>query len=301
MGEVRAGKRVIQTSNEDRVLFPRDGITKGDIIRYYRDIAKWMVPHTRGRRLTMQRYHHGIDEPGVFQKDTPSHFPDWVHRVTVPKQGGTVTHVVADNAETLVYLANQGCLTPHVGLQRADRMEFPDQMIFDLDPSEDDFGIVRSVAWSIKELLDELGLASFLKLTGSRGLHVVVPIDRRTKFDEVRAFAREIAGAVAAQRPGEVTTELLKKKRGGRLFLDTNRNGTAQTVVPAYAVRARDGAPVAMPISWDELNNPRMNARCFTIRNACRRVRGATDPWIGFAKSARSLKSAQSRLMRLAT
>jgi bifunctional non-homologous end joining protein LigD len=291
--ELTVGRRVIATTHEERVLFPRDGITKGDIIRYYRDIARWMVPHTRGRRLTMQRFHRGIGEEGVFQKDIPSHFPEWIHRVTVPKRGGTVTHVVCDNAETLVYLANQGCLTPHVGLQRIDRMEFPDQMIFDLDPPGDDFEIVRSVAWTLREKLDELGLSSFLKLTGSRGLHVVVPLDRRTRFDEVRGFARAVAEQIAAQRPHEVTTELLKKNRGSRLFLDTNRNGTAQTVVPAYAVRARDGAPVAMPITWEELRDPALNARSFNIRNACRRMRSGTDPWLGFARKARSLGARQ--------
>jgi bifunctional non-homologous end joining protein LigD len=292
MGEIKAGKRVIATSNEDRVLFPSDGITKGDVIRYYASIAKHMVPHVRGRRLTMQRYHSGIDGTGIFQKDIPSHFPEWVSRIEVPRQGGgTVTHVVCNNAETLVYLANQGCLTPHVGLQRIDRMEFPDQMIFDLDPAEDDFEAVRSVAWTVREVLDELGLSSFLKTTGSRGLHIVTPIDRRTPFDRVRAAAQRIAGMVIKRRPQDVTTELLKKKRGGRLFLDTNRNGTAQTVVPAFAIRARDGAPVSMPVSWDELKNPKLNARCYTIRNACRRVRTVRDPWEGFAKAARSLRA----------
>jgi bifunctional non-homologous end joining protein LigD len=289
MSEIRVGRQVIQTSNEDRVLFPKDGITKGDVIRYYADIARTMLPHVRGRRLTMQRYHSTIYDPGIFQKDAPAHFPEWVRRCTVPKHGGTVTHVVADNAETLVYLANQGCLTPHVGLQRVDRMEFPDQMIFDLDPAEDEFEQVRSVAWSLRDLLDELKLVSFIKTTGSRGLHVMVPLDRRSNFDRVRAVAHHIAEVLAAQRPGDVTTELLKKKRGGKLFLDTNRNGTAQTMVPAYAIRARNGAPVSMPITWDELKDPRMNARCFNIRNACRRVNNVPDPWRGYAKRARSL------------
>lgn len=289
MGEIKAGRRVIATSSEERVLFPRDGITKGDAIRYYADIARYMVPHLRGRRLTMQRYHSNIDGQGIFHKDMPGHFPEWVHRARVPKHGGTVTHVVCDNVETLVYIANQGCLTPHVGLQRVDRMEFPDQMIFDLDPAEDDFEIVRSVAWSVRDVLDELGLASFVKTTGSRGLHVMVPLDRRTPFDRVRDVAYRIAQIVVEKRPDAVTTEFMKKKRGGRLFLDVNRNATAQTVVPPFAIRARDGAPVAMPITWDELRDPKLNARCFTIRNACRRMRTTPDPWRGFAKKARSL------------
>jgi bifunctional non-homologous end joining protein LigD len=296
MGEIRAGARVVTTSSEDRVLFPRDGITKGDILRHYAAIAPWMVPHLRKRRLTLQRFQPNIDAPPVFQKDMPEHFPEWVHRATVPKRGGTVTHVVCDDAATLVYVANQGCLTPHTGLQRIDRMEFPDQMIFDLDPAEDDFESVRTVAWSMKELLDELELPAFLKTTGSRGLHLVVPLDRRMQFDAVRGFAHEVAQELVRRRPADVTTELLKRNRGGKLFLDTNRNGTAQTAVPAYAVRARDGAPVAMPISWDELTNPKLNARCFTIRNACKRVRNTPDPWKGFAKVARSLRPAIEKL-----
>jgi bifunctional non-homologous end joining protein LigD len=291
MGEIKAGKRVIATSSEERVLFPRDGITKGDVIRYYADIAWSMVPHLRGRRLTMQRYHSGIDGEGIFQKDIPGHFPEWISRVEVPKHGGTVTHVVCNNAETLVYLANQGCLTPHVGLQRIDRMEFPDQMIFDLDPAEDDFEIVRSVAWTVREVLDESGLSSFLKTTGSRGLHIAVPLDSRTPFARVHGAAQRIAQMVMERRPQDVTTEFLKKNRGGRLFLDTNRNAAAQTIVPPFAIRARDGAPVSMPISWEELKNPKLNARCYTIRNACSHVRNAPDPWRGFAKAARSIRS----------
>jgi bifunctional non-homologous end joining protein LigD len=299
VGEIRVGRQTISLSSEDRVLFPEDGITKGDVIRYYNDIAPYMVPHVRGRRLTMERYHHSIHDKGIFQKDIPSHFPEWVHRVTVSKHGGTVTHVVCDNPETLVYLANQGCLTPHAGLARVDKIEFPDQLIFDLDPPGDDFEIVRSVAFSLRELLDEIGLASYLKTTGSRGLHALVPLDRRLPFDEVRAFAHRIAELLIQRRPDDVTTEMLKKNRGNRLFLDTNRNGTAQTAVPAFAVRARLGAPVAMPIAWEELADPKLNARCWTIRNACRRMNDTPDPWRGFARHAKSLRAAADRLAKL--
>jgi len=153
MGEVRVGRRVIRTSSEDRVVFPRDGITKGEVIDYYRRIAPFMLPHLRKRRLTMERFQPNIDAKPVFQKDMPEHFPDWITRIEVPKHGGSVTHVVCDNAETLVYIVNQGCLTPHVGLQRIDKNEFPDQMIFDLDPPGDDFAVVRSVAFKMRNCL----------------------------------------------------------------------------------------------------------------------------------------------------
>ncbi len=252
-----------------------------------------MLPHLRKRRLTMERFQPNIDAKPVFQKDMPEHFPDWITRIEVPKHGGSVTHVVCDNAETLVYIVNQGCLTPHVGLQRIDKNEFPDQMIFDLDPPGDDFDVVRSVAFKMRELLTEIGLTPFLKTTGSRGLHMVIALDRKLPFDNVRAIAHEIAQEMVRRDPKNVTTEFLKKDRGGRLFLDTNRNGTAQTAVPAFAVRAKDGAPVAMPITWEELQDPKVNARSWNIRNAFERMESIQDPWKG-------LRAAAHRLPRLA-
>ena len=300
MGEIAVGKRVIKTSNEDRVVYPRDGIVKGEVIDYYRQVAPHMIPHIRKRRLTMQRFQPNIDATPVFQKDMPGHFPDWVPRIEVPKHGGTVTHVVCDNAETLVYLANQGCLTPHVGLQRVDKNEHPDQMVFDLDPPSDDFNIVRDVAFKARDLFKELALSPFLKTTGSRGLHLVLALDRKLEFEEVRSIAYAIAQEMVRRYPELVTTEMLKKNRGSRLFLDVNRNGTAQTAVPAFALRAIDGAPVAMPITWEELEDPKLNARSFHIKNAVQRMESIEDPWKGFAKSVRSLRAAAKRLPRVA-
>jgi bifunctional non-homologous end joining protein LigD len=298
-GEIRVGKQVIALSSEDRVLFPEDGITKGDIIRYYSAIAPHMIPHVRKRRLTLERFHTDIRGDAVYQKEIPKHFPAWVHRVTVAKSGGTVTHVVCNNAETLVYLVNQGCLTPHVGLQRIDRMEFPDQVMWDLDPPGDDFEPVRKSAQGLRDLLQQLELPCFVKTTGSRGLHVVVPLDRRTPFDAARSFAVLVAGLLVRRHPDQLTTELYKRKRGRRVFLDTNRNSVAQTAVPAFAVRAQPGAPVSMPISWNELDNPKLTARSYTIRNACARIRQSGDAWRLMARQARSLGPAANRLARL--
>jgi bifunctional non-homologous end joining protein LigD len=295
MGEMRVGRRLIKTSSEDRIIFPRDGITKREVVAYHRRIAPYMIPHLRKRRLTMQRFQPNIDAAPVFQKGMPEHFPDWVPRVTVPKHGGTVTHVVCDNAETLVYIANQGCLTPHVGLQRVDKNEYPDQMVFDLDPPSDDFAIVRDTAFRMRELFQEFGLTAFLKTTGSRGLHLVLPLDRKLPFDEVRTIAHAMADEIVRRDPKHVTTEFSIKNRGGRLFLDTNRNGTAQTVVPAFAIRAKDGAPVAMPITWEELQDPGVHARTWNMRNACERMESIEDPWIGFAKAVRSLRTVRTR------
>jgi bifunctional non-homologous end joining protein LigD len=299
VGSVKVGGRVIETSSEGRVLFPKDGITKGDVIDYYRRISRWMVPHLRQRRLTIQRWHPDIYAEGTYQKDIPEHFPDWVDRIEVPKRGGTVNHVVCNSAATLVYLANQGCLTPHVGLARIDRYEHPDQMIFDLDPSAEDFETVRSLAFDLRALIEELGLVPFLKTTGSRGLHIIVPLNRRAHFDEVREFARQVAEVLVSRRSREATTEFYKEKRGGRVFVDTNRNGTAQTAVPAFAVRARDGAPVAMPIAWEELADPQVTPRSFHIHNAVEKMKSRADPTGGMAERARSLRAPANRLAKL--
>jgi bifunctional non-homologous end joining protein LigD len=297
VGELTVGKHLIKTSHEDRVLFPRDGITKGDVIEYYRRIAPAMVPHLKGRRLTLERFHEDIDHDGIFQKEVSGHFPDWIHRVTVPKHRGTVTHVVCDDAATLVYLANQGCLTPHVSLSRLPRLDFPDQLVFDLDPAGDDFEPVRTAAFQLKEMLDEIRLASFVKTSGSRGLHVVIPLNQKLEFDPARSIARQIAAILVARHPATLTIEQLKVNRNGRLFIDTNRNGAAQTVVPAFAVRARDGAPVSMPIDWSELKDASLTARSFTIANAYERTTSKSDaPWAGMARSAKSLAGSLRRL-----
>jgi bifunctional non-homologous end joining protein LigD len=277
----------VKITHPERILFPRDGITKGDVVEYYRSIAKWMVPHLKQRRLTMQRWPQGIDGESFFQKEISDYFPDWVDRVTVPKHGGKVTHVVCNDAQTLVYLANQNCLTPHVGLALVDDIEKPDQMMFDLDPSKDDFEVVRSVAFSFKELLDELNLPSVIKTTGSRGLHVIVPLVRKLDFDAVRGYAVEVANEMVRRRPKDVTLEFSKADRGGKMFLDTNRVATAQTAVPAFAIRARDGAPVAMPLSWEELKDKKVHSQTWNVRNALERVQSWSDPWKGVGKARR--------------
>jgi bifunctional non-homologous end joining protein LigD len=246
----------------------------------------------------MQRYPNGIQAEGFFQKAAPDYFPDWIRRVTVSKEGGTVEHVVCDNAATLVYLANQGCITPHVWLSRADRVDNPDRLIFDLDPPGDDFEVVRFAAGELRGLLGELGLDPFLMATGGRGLHLVVPLDRRADFDAARAFARGVAEVLTARHPRRLTTEARKNKRRGRLFLDTMRNAYAQTAVPPYAVRARPGAPVAMPLTWKELDDPDLRGSSWNTRNAPARVTGG-DPWIGMSRRARSLSAPRRKLDRI--
>lgn len=295
-GAVRVDGREIEISRPEKVLFPEDGITKGELIEYYARIAPRMLPHLRDRPLTLERYPNGIGTKRFFQKEVSSYFPKWLRTVTVDKVGGTVKHVVCNDTATLVYIANQACVTPHIFLSRVDKLHYPDQLVFDLDPQGDDFELVRSTAVAFKQLLDELALPAFLKTTGSRGLHIVVPLQRRETYDTVRDFARELAGIVVAQAPKERTLEQLKAQRGTRVFIDTNRNGYAQLVAPAFAVRARRGAPVSVPIAWTELNNKSLRPNGVTIRTIFDQLDSQSDPWADFWQRGVSLTKARRKL-----
>ena len=295
---LRFGRYTVRLTSLDRVLFPDAGVTKGELVEHYRAVADRMVPHLRGRPVSMQRFPEGIDGEGFFQKSAPDYFPAWIRRARVAKRGGTVEHVVCDNAATLVYLANQGCITPHVWLSRIDRIDHPDRLIFDLDPSGSDFAPVRFAALRLRELLIELELDAFPMATGGRGLHLVVPLDRRADFDAVRDFAREVAETLAARHPDRLTVEVRKNKRRGRVFLDILRNAYAQTAVPPYAVRARPRAPVAVPLAWEEVRSRALRGDAWTIRSMPRRL-ATVDPWRGMARRARSLAGPRRRLAEL--
>jgi bifunctional non-homologous end joining protein LigD len=294
---LRIGGYDVKITRPEKVLFPQDGITKQQLIEYYRRITPWILPHLRGRPLAMERYPDGIDKPGFFQKTALSYYPGWIKTVTIKKKtGGTVRHVVCDNAATLVYLANQACVTPHIWLSRADKLDYPDQLVFDLDPSENNFEPVKATAQSLKELLEHLGFPVYLKTTGSRGLHVAVPLKRNEGFDSVRAFAREVARIIVSEEPCQRTLEQRKGMRRGRVFVDTNRNAYAQTVAPAYAVRQRRGAPVSVPLDWNELKRNDLRSDGVTIRNVFKRLEKIADPWVDFQRRAVSLHGARRKL-----
>jgi bifunctional non-homologous end joining protein LigD len=277
----------VTITHPDKALFP-DGLTKADLASYYERVAEVMLPHVRGRPLHMQRFPDGIEGPELQQKQVPGYFPDFVGRVEVPRRrGGTVTHATIESADTLVYLAGQACITPHVWLARADRLDCPDQLMFDLDPPGGDPAPARDAARRLRSLLEEARLTAFLKTTGSRGYHVVAPLDRSSSFDEVRAYARDLARELADRVPERFTVEQRIASRGGRLYVDTARNGYAQTAVAPYAVRAIDGAPVACPLEWDELG--RVDPQGFTVRNLFRRLARRTDPWQDMARAAARL------------
>jgi bifunctional non-homologous end joining protein LigD len=256
-----------------------------------------MLPHLRGRPLMLERHPDGIDGPKFMQKNTPEHYPDWITRVELPKEDGTVRHTVCDDTATLLHLADQACLTLHRWLSRTDRIDHPDRMVFDLDPPGDDFEPVREAARLLGELLDELNLPSALMTTGSRGLHVIVALNGRHDFDDVRHFTRDVAETLAAAHPEKLTTAARKKDRGDRLYLDVQRNAYAQTAVAPFTVRARPGAPVATPIAWDQLDDPTVHARRWTVADALDQAR--TDPWSGVPRTGRALGPARRRLGKL--
>jgi len=303
VSELKVGDRTIEVSRPDKVLFPSDGITKAELVEYYRQVGPIMIPHLRNRPVMMQRFPDGIDNEGFIQQQIPDYFPEWIQRVTVPKEQGAITHAVCNDVASLVYMANQACITLHTWLSRADRIECPDQVIFDLDPPHydvnpayDDFTQVRSSALALRDLLDELGLVGFVKTTGLFGAHVVVPLDRSATFDEVRAFAREVAEELVRRDPHHRTIEMRKEKRGGRLLIDVMRNAYGQTAVAPYFVRAFEGAPVAMPLAWHDLERGLIGPRTFTIRNVNEYLRINGDAWSGMRKRAHSIKVARQRL-----
>lgn len=287
---IKVGRRRVAVSRLEKPMFP-SGETKGDLVHYYADVAGALVSHARGRPIAMQRFPDGIGGEGFFQKRAAAYYPDWVRRVTVPKEGGELEQVVICDAPTLVYLANQACVTPHLWLSRADRLRAPDRLIFDLDPSGGTFADIRRAARDCGALLREAGLEPFAMVTGSRGIHVTVPLRRsaRTTFDRVRGFARAVGEEMVARDSRRLTLEARKVKRGDKILVDIMRNGYAQTAVAPYAVRARDRAPVAMPLRWEELEDPRLRPDRWRMRGALERLDRDGDAWSDIRSRARSL------------
>ena len=290
--QITVDNRTIHLARLDKVLFPDQGITKGDLIEYYRRIAKVMLPHLAGRPISMQRFPDGIAEGGFYQKEAPSHFPEWIDRVQVwvKQEESQQPQVLCNSAATLVYLANQACITPHVWLSRQDRLDYPDRVIFDLDPANGDFEPVRDAAFALREALRSVGLTPFVMTTGSRGLHVVAPIAPDCSFDKARAFVHDLAEHLVGQAPDRLTVAMAKADRQGRLFLDYLRNAYGQTSVAPYAVRAKPGAPVATPLDWDELHDTSLTSQSYSMNNIFRRLGQKADPWRAIEKQAVSLK-----------
>jgi bifunctional non-homologous end joining protein LigD len=298
---MKIGGHEIEISHRDQVFFPDAGLTKGDLIDYYTQVAHVMVPHMRPYGLSMQRFPDGLQGEGFYQKDAPDYFPGWIRTVTIPKrEGGSFEAPIVDSEAALVYLADQAMLTPHLYLARTDDLEHPDKMIYDLDPPEDteDYGAVRRAALDVRDVLQELDIRSWVQTTGSKGFHVIVPLDRSAGFDEVRQFAHDVALLLVRRHQNRYTLEQRKKERGDRIFLDMLRNAYGATAVSPYAVRARPGAPVATPLDWHEVEAG-ASPRDWTIQNLLERLAQKADPWSGLMRHAHSLARRRARLEKL--
>ena len=284
------GRRRIEITHPGKGLFPQAGVTKLDLARYYAAVGSAMVPHLRDRPLALETYPAGVERRGFFLKSVPNHFPEWIERVTVSKRDGSLTQITADHAATMVYLAGQNVITPHVWLSRSDLPGEPDRLIIDLDPADGvSFATIRATARAAGEHLRDAGLVPFAMVTGSRGIHVVSPLRRGHSFGEVHRFARGIAEAMVAEDPDRLTLEWHRAERGKRIYLDVNRINYAQHAVAPYGVRPRPTAPVAMPIEWDELSDRRLAADRWDVRTAPDRLRSDGDAWRGISRRARQL------------
>lgn len=275
-------------THPEKVLFPDDGITKGELAGYYQSIAPIMLPHIRARPVTMERYPAGIDKKGFWQKDVSKGFPEWLERIEVPKKDGTVHHPLVTDERSLLWIANQNTITPHVWVSRAPKLYYPDVCVFDLDPShEDEPEVLRAAALALRDLLSELALPSWVKTSGSKGFHILVPLDAKSRTDDVARFAHGVGTLLVTRDPQHLTQEFSKADRGGRILVDTGRNGYSATFAAAYAVRAKPGAPVSAPCTWAEVERGEVGPRTFTLRTMAARVADVGDPWSDMRKRRR--------------
>lgn len=287
-------------SHPEKVLFPKARITKGELVDYYEAVSPWMLPHLRDRPLTLHRFPAGVEGRGFYHKQIDEDAPAWVERVEMgTRDGEPMTYALANNGATLIHLANLNAIALHTCASRRGDLDRPDLFILDLDPSDDDFEKVRLGARLLGAMMAAIGLVPFVKTTGSRGLHVVAPIEPDEGHDAVREVARALAERLCRREPAAFTTETAKKKRGDRVFVDVMGNGVAQTTVAAYSVRAIDGAPVSTPITWTELEDPALHGRSFTLRTVPARLRASGDPWRDMGAQARSLRAARVQLAAL--
>lgn len=293
------GDVTVACTSVDRVMFPADGITKGDLLAYYHDVADLMVPELRGRPLSVVRYTRGIEQGGFFQKHRQKHFPAWLDHVTAGAKT-LVDYPIVDTAAGVVYMANQGSVEFHVWTSRKDALDRPDTLVFDLDPPEGRFDLVRRAARALRALLEELGLAAFVKTTGSKGLHVVIPLDDAATFDEAGALATQIGALLCRRHPELLTMEFYKKDRKGRLFVDVMRNAIGATLVAPYSLRGKAGAPLSAPIEWSDVDDPALRADGIRLRDLRAWLDRRGDPWRHLRTAAGSVAAAQRALRELA-
>jgi bifunctional non-homologous end joining protein LigD len=282
-------------THPEKVLFPEDGITKGDLAAYYTAIAPVMLPHLKGRPVTMERYPAGIGKKGFWQKDVSKGFPEWLERVEVPKKDGVVHHPIISDTRSLLWVTNQNTITQHVWTSRTPNLNYPDICVFDLDPSKDDVAAVRAAAIGLRDLLEKLTLKSWVKTSGSKGFHIVVRLDGKTPMGQVERFANAVGTLFVTLAPGHLTQEFSKADRRGRIYVDTGRNAYSATFAAAYTVRAKRGAPVSAPCTWEEIERGEASPTTFTLRNMSDRVASVGDLWADMRRG-QSLKRPMEKL-----
>jgi len=290
----------VSITHPEKVLFPESGITKGELCAYYESVAPLMLPHVRGRPVTMERYPAGVGRQGFIQKDVVKGFPAWLERVEVQrrdaKADGAVHYPLANDARALVWMANQNSVTPHVWTSRLPHLDKPDLCVIDLDPSDDDPGALRAAVLAVRALFDELGLSSFVKTSGSKGYHVVVPLDGGDDAAAVWRFGHGAGAVLVKRHPDMFTQEFIKADRKGRIFVDTGRNAPGATFAAVYAVRPKPEAPVSAPCTWDEIERAEAGPRTFTLRNLPARLATAGDLWREMDAARRSLRAPMAAL-----
>ena len=284
--------REVRLSSADRVLFPDDGVTKGDLFEYYGAVAPVLVPHLRDRPFTMKRWREGLAGGSFFQKQAPKGIPDWLPTrtfTTHPREGGSreVDFPLVNSREALLWMVQMHCIDMNAWYSRVDRPDRPDYVLFDLDPPDGEFALAVRAARLVRAELNELGLRSYVKTSGADGIHVLVPITRRYGFDRTHAFAEEVSKRLAEANPGTITTEWLKRKREG-VLLDYHQNGAGKTIASVYSVRPKPGAPVSTPLEWDELT-PTLDPRRFTMAAVLQRVEERGDLFEPVLRGGQSL------------
>jgi bifunctional non-homologous end joining protein LigD len=287
-------------THAEKILFPKSGITKGDLMHYYENISDHILPYLKDRPLTLHRFPNGISKNGFYQKNTSDYFPDWIRTLKVRKKKGWVNHVICDSLDTLLYLINHDTITIHIALSKVDKLDYPDKLIFDLDPSDTHFNLVVESAFILKDFLEnDMELKTYPMITGSKGLHVVIPLLRNENFEEVHDFAKSVARYLSLKHPQAFTAAIRKDKRQAKLFLDYLRNSCAQTAVCPFAVRALEGAPVATPVGWHELGTNIESSQSFDIHTISQRLSTIENPWKSFYMHCKALGDAKKKLEQL--
>jgi bifunctional non-homologous end joining protein LigD len=280
-------------THPEKILFPEDGITKQELADYYEFVAPLILPHIERRPVTLERYPSGIGGKGFWQKDVSRAFPAWLERAEVPKKGGIVHYPLINDTRSLLWMANQNTITPHVWVSRAPRLFYPDVCVFDLDPSRvDELDVLRRAALALRDLLAELGLPSWIKTSGSKGFHILVSIDGTSPTRIVDHFAHSAGALLVRRHPNDLTQEFAKADRGGRILVDTGRNGFSATYAAAYAVRARPGAPVSAPCTWAEIERSAVGPQTFTLPTMRERIARVGDVWNDMSAQRSSLANA---------